>query len=291
MSAMRTRKVFNRVASLMLAVVMMVGIFSAVSPQQAEAAAKTKSFKSTGTSSVTIKDSECYSKSGKRNVHWIKFKAGVTGYVTITMTDASKDYSYSAGYVTFCNSKKGAIGQKKEYWQTNSSYNLRKTKTYGIRKNKTYYFRVECAAGAKLKATVKSVKKSTANTKAKAKSLWKKKQVSGIMVAGESKADWYKIKLTKSQILKLTYSAKTNGENDYAGIKVSFYKSNGKLFMNNGPTNRSVDWVSPLNPSSWMRFYRTVNYSQKIGIPAGTYYVKVERYDKYSSGYYTLKWQ
>lgn len=287
---MRTRKVFNKLASLMLAVVMMVGVFSAVSPQQAEAAAKAKSFKSTGTSSVTIKDSECYNSKGNRNVHWIKFKAGATGYVTIKMKEASKNYSYSAGYITLCNSKKSAIGQKKEYWQTNSSYNLQKTKTYGVKKGKTYYFRVECAAGAKLTATVKAVKKSTANTKAKAKSLAKKKAVTGVMIAGENKADWYKIKLTKSQILKLTYSAKTSGENDYAGIKVSFYKSNGKLFINSG-TKRSVDWVSPLNPSSWMRFYRTVNYVQKIGIPAGTYYVKVERYDKYSSGYYSLKWQ
>lgn len=292
MSAMRTRKVFNKVASLMLAVVMMVGIFSAVSPQQAEAAAKVKgSFKSTGKSSVTIKDSECKNKSGKQNEYLIKFRAGVTGYITIKITNASKKFYNSMGTITFCNSKKKAIGQSKEPFLTNSSYNLRKEKTYGVKKGQTYYFKVQCEAGAKFSANVKSVKKSTANSKKKAQNMVKKKKVTGVMIAGENKADWYKIKLTKSQILGLSISGKTNGKDGYSGIKITFYDKNGKIYADtNG--NKAVDWVSPLYPNGGWQFYRYNMYTgRRIGIEAGTYYVKIERYNKTSSGYYTLKWQ
>lgn len=287
---MRTQKVFNKAVSLMLAVVMMAGIFSAVSPQQAEAAAKVKSFKSTGKSAVTIQDSECYNSKRVQNVHWIKFKAGATGYVTVQITNASKKYSDSYGYITLCNSKKKAIGQSKEYWWTDSSYKLRKVKTYGVKKGQTYYFKVQCASGVKFTATVKSVKKSTANSRKKAKSIAKKKQVTGVMIAGENKADWYKINLTRNQGLKLTFSAKTNGKGAYSGIKFTLYKSNGQVYRSS-QGREATAWVSPRYPNNWLKISRYTSSGQMLGIDPGTYYVKVERYDKYSSGYYTLQWQ
>lgn len=291
MSAMRTRKVFNRVASLMLAVVMMVGIFSAVSPQQAEAATRAKSFKSTGKSAVVIKDSECLNKNGQKNVHWIKFKAGVTGYVTISISVKSSKKRASVGVITLCNKSKKTIGHKNEAWQTNFPYKYGYERTYGVKKGQTYYFKVSCSAGTKLKATVKPVKKSTANSRKWAKNIGKKKTVTGVIIAGEKKADWYKIKLTKKQILKITSATLTNGDDEYAGLKVSFYDSKGKLFFNYGPGKQSVNFLSPLSPRDNAQYCLRNRYGYTFGINPGTYYVKVEGYNKYSSGYYTLKWQ
>lgn len=284
---MRSKKVINKVVSLMFAVVMMVGIFSAVSPQQAQAAAKTKSFKSTGKSAVTIKDSECLDSEERIKPHWIKFRAGVTGYITVHVTKASKDF-YSYGYINLCNSKKEVMGEGYDYWDTSCAWNDRKTKTYGVKKGQTYYFRVYCASGAKFSATVKEVKKSTANSIRKAKNIAKKKQVSGVMIAGEKKADWYKIKLTKRQVVKLTYSAKTDSE----GVKISFCSSNGGVYANSHG-GLQEDRVNSLYPSRGMRC-STASYANKPGVrwcEPGTYYVKVEPYSKTASGYYTLKWQ
>ena len=286
------KKVWNKIVSFVLAAVMVLGVFAVV-PTEVNAA--TKSFKSTGTSSVTITDADSYDANGygKMAAHYIRFKAENNGYITIKMTDASKKYT-PEGYLTFCNSAKKALGQKREVWSTDSKYGKAPyyTRSFGVKKGKTYYIKIESSAGVKVTATFKKVTKSKCNSKSSAKTLKAKTTAKGIIIAGEKTVDWYKIKLTGNKKVMLTYTAKTNGDTDNSGIKISFCKADGSLYTAGSSTQApSSDWVSPWTSSGWSKYCRKYLISGKeTGLAAGTYYVKVERYNKTSSGYYTLKW-
>lgn len=281
-------KRFHRVVSFMLAAVMMVSVFSVSVPQKAEAAGL--ALKGSGSSSVTITDDTCSSVTG--DATYIKFKSNVTGYISLKFTSAS-NITEAYGYVTFCGGKKKALGKTQELFDTASAKAYLKNRTYGVKKGATYYIKVESVGGVKVSATVKAVKKSAGTKRSNAKTLAKGKTASGVIVAGSSAADWYKIKLTKKQQLKLIYSAKTNGavaSGKYIyysnGIKFTLYKSDGKPFVSD------YDMANLLNSSGTGTYYLENTYTKaKSGLNPGTYYIKVERYNNTSSGYYTLKWK
>ncbi|MCM1257230.1 MAG: hypothetical protein NC307_05200 [Roseburia sp.] len=284
------KNILKRVASLALAVVMMLSVLVVVDPQ--EVSASEMSIKGSGTQTVKITDEDLYNEfaaTGTLSDVFIQFKAAKTGYVTFKMTNNSSEVAYTNGYVTLCDKNKKAISSR-DMFQDQDSGAAYNTVTYGVKKGTTYWLKVELyQLGTTIKADFKSQSKSSANSKKKAKNLGKNKEAKSIMIANENKADWYKIKLTKSQQLKLTFNVKTNGTSKYDGVKFSLYKSNGKTLF----TSNAYDYIS--------RYYSgkgTVTYymskkgsSKKYGIPKGTYYVKAERANKTSSGYYTLKWK
>lgn len=300
------RKTERKIFSVILVLNIMVMLFAAVFPKEVQAAApKIKSLKGKGSSSVTISDAEC------SKTNYIKFKAGVTGYITVKMQNTSKTAAYAGANISLCDKNKKVIGQKNERWttdpQTAGAYqtllakydiNFKKancyTRTYGIKKNTTYYFAVKSSAGIKLTANVTAVAKGSNSSLAKAKTLSKNKKAEGVMIAGDSTADWYKITLSKSAKIQLIYTAKTNGTiaipDDKMGILVSFYKSDGTLFYEKGK-EKSEDYLSDVVPSRWFRFYRLDSKGKELGLDAGTYYVRVQRLTKRSSGQYTLKWR
>lgn len=281
---MKSRKM-NRILSLLLAMVMVVGVFVVPTPDEVSAATKDKEIKSGKT--VTIKDSECY-KGNSFKTHYIKFKAPKTGYVTIRMMNASKEYNYTAGYLTFCNNKKKVIGKSDEVWTTEYDDTKFFTRHYGVKKGQTYYLRVKAAAGVKIKAMMNEVKDQKNHSQKKAKKLNAKKTVKGVIIANDKTADWYKITVPANKRVKITVTAKTNGDNDKSGIKATLMKSNGKAFKSG-----AYCWASIMEPSDWCGYLRKDQYGNQYGISdkKGTYYIKVERVNKSSSGYYTLKWQ
>ncbi|WP_031200991.1 hypothetical protein [Eubacterium sp. 14-2] len=289
---MREGKKRNKIVSLVLAAFMMVSVFAVATPQQAEAAGEL-SLKGKGTSTATISDEECWGATEEAN--FIKFKSNVTGYVTIKISNNSSLVSGGAyGYITLNKSKTSALGQTREYFDTSKS-SVYYTRTYGVKKGSTYYFKVESVGGVKVKATVTSLNKGSNTSRGKAKTLKQNKTAKGVIIAGDKSVDWYKIKLTKKQQLKLSYSAKTNGlavSNSSAyctsGIKVTLCKSNGKPFISG---SNNYDAMNLKYPKDTTTYFLENQYGARSGINPGTYYVKVERYNKTSSGYYTLKWK
>ncbi len=283
---MKSRKM-NRILSLLLAMVMVVGVFVVPTPDEVSAASKSYAFQSTKASSVTIKDADCYTSSGTIKANYIKFKSGFTGYITLKMSNASKASNYTAGYLTLCNSKKKPIGVTREYWDTNHDASNYYTRTYGVKKGQTYYFKVEAAAGVKIKTAVKAVSKKYTSQK-KAKTLKAKTTVGGVIIANDKTADWYKISVPANKRVKITVAAKTNGDDDKTGIKATLMKSNGKAFKTN-----AYCYASVVTKSDWCKYLRKDQYGREYGISdkKGTYYIKVERLNKSSNGYYTLKWQ
>lgn len=296
----KRRNFTQRAVSFALAIVMMISAFCFSMPQ--EVAAATPSFKGKGKSTVTISDKKAYGTTGKST--WIKFKPSVTGYVTLTMKNNSQSASYGYAEITFCNSKKKALGQSNEVfgtgsyadyiysaWKSEGYDNMKKancyTRTYGVKKGTTYYFKVNSDAGVKLTASVTSAKKGSNTSKKNATTLKAGKNATGIVIAGEKTAYWYKINLTKSAKLKISYSAKTNGTvtADNNGIKLTFYKGDNKF------TSDSTTYLSPVYSSSWTQLFKASSAnSTQFDLDTGTYYVKVERYNKTSSGQYTLKY-
>lgn len=283
-----SKKRFHKIVSFVLAAVIMVSVFSVAAPQKAEAAGLT--LKGSGSSSAKITDQNCWAVTKKPN--YIKFKSNVTGSITLKLANAS-NVSDAYGYMTFCNSKKKALGKTREIFDTSDSRARLKTRTYGVKKGTTYYIKIESVGGVKISASVKSIKKSAGTKLANAKSLGKNKTINGVIIAGSKTADWYKIRLTKKQLLKLSYTVNTNGAVPsgnsiyyYNGIKFTLYESNGKKFVDD------YAFGNLLAPKDTVTYYVENKQSgQKSGLKPGTYYIKVERYNPTSSGSYTLKWK
>ena len=107
--------------------------------------------------------------------------------------------------------------------------------------------------------------------KSKAVTLKRKKTKKGMIQAGAGKKDatnWYKLKLTKKR--KVTIDV-TSNSND--AFKISIYKG-GRRIGTKTVYNRASGPIYSIG--KW---------------PKGTYYVKVQRKNTKSSGWYTLKWR
>lgn len=285
----------NKIVSLVLAAIMMVSVFAVSTPEQVQAAGEL-SFKGSGTSTVAITDDECAYVTGKEN--YIKFKPSKTGYVTVTIKNNSTAASGgAAGFLTFCNGSKSSLGQNQEYFDTIGEGSRYYTRTYGVKKGKTYFFKIKSVGGVKITAKAVSVKKGTNNSRSKAKTLGKNKTAKGVIIAGENKADWYKIKVTKRQQVKINYNVKTNGAqysngtvSYYNGLKIALYQKNGKPFADGNNYYALANVKNPKDVDGPYYLYNSYTY-KKSGIDPGTYYIKVERYNRTSSGYYTIKWK
>ncbi len=298
---MRSGKIYQKILTYLL-LLSLTAAFMFDKPLVTFASETEKSFSRMGTSTVLVTES---------GTQYIKFKSGVTGYLTLKIASLSNvSGTFADARVTFCDGSKNALGQKNEFLTTNSqlaeryrvallkySINFKKSncysRTYGVRKNTTYYFAVKTKDPIKVTAVVKSVSKGKNTTLKTAKSISKNKKTENVIIAGDKKADWYKINLKKAGKIQLEYTAKTNGSivlpDNKSGIRISFCNSDGTLFYVNG-NNKSEDYLSSVVSQSWCRFYRVNSSGSKIDLAAGTYYIKVERLTKKSSGQYTLKW-
>lgn len=188
--------------------------------------------------------------------NYFAFRATSTGYITV-QGDGN-------GRVALCNSSKGAL--------SGESY-LQKAPTYGVKAGVTYYFRVtnsfNWSGTYVIKATNSKISGKFGKTKKKASTIKKKKTRSGYIEAGSAgkKAKWYKFKVTKKKKVKI---AVTTGSNE--ALKLTIYKGGRKITSETISGNKTGT-ISSIG--KWSK---------------GTYYIKVQRANSTSSGYYKLKW-
>lgn len=266
-----TRTLFNRVASLALAAVMVLSVLCVSVPTEVSAAGK--SFKSTGKSSVTITDQECTSLTGQ--LTWIKFKAKNNGYLKITAKNASSVVSYTQGnWQLYDKNKKKAVSPAHSY-NTNQTDSYYYTDVYGVKKGATYYLAVESYAGVKINAAFTKVNDKSGSKKSKALTIKKNKESVGLIRVGDSKVDdWYKLNL--SSVKKFTVYL-TPYANDDLVLTISGSKLDRtyKYTIKSGYYGKKLDFPFKTN-------YGTIS---------GTIYVKVEPATKNGSGFYKLKWK
>lgn len=206
-----------------------------------------------------------YTVSGKDM--YIKYQAKAAGYITIAPKVGS-------GYVTLCNSKKKELSGQKTL-NANTSDASSKKVTYGVTKG-TYYIKVKTYdLQFSLNMKLTKVSEKSGASKSNARTISAKKTYKGTIVAGKQTVDWYKFKLTKSSKVTIDFNGSTNSR-----FKITVYKGS----KNMGSSDASDDFKVKLQ--SVRQFT-----SKRVKFAKGTYYVKVERANTQSSGYYSLKWQ
>ena len=190
--------------------------------------------------------------------NYFKFKATQTGYLQVKSTDY--------GTVTLCKSNKKALSNA-----TSTYY----APTYGVKKGTTYYIKVASNYNYdgyyQLQVTNKKITEKSGKKKSKAVTIKKKKTKKGTIIAGSSQADWYKFKLGGKKKVTLTMKGATNNK-----LKVVVYNKKGKKVSR-------VESYNYYNNKLTLRSYGK--------LAKGTYYIKVYRGTKTSSGWYSLSWK
>jgi hypothetical protein len=221
-----------------------------------------------GSSKYTLKSGKTVAvRNGNKSTYtYLKFKATANGYLKLTMDSSSR-----AAYIALCDANRNAIS--KDNWLYSESTSGSDALVYGLQKGKTYYIRVKSSyTYLKLKSLFKTVTEKSGSKKSNAVKLKAGKSVNGLIIAGNSTSDWYKLTLSKAKTVTISYKGNTNSR-----LKIAVYNSKGKAVLFG---SRTV---------SGSGFSGTIKSSGKWS--KGTYYIKVERYDKYSSGNYTLSYK
>lgn len=194
---------------------------------------------------------------------YYKVTTSKAGSLTINV-----DAEYSSR-ITLLNSNKKAISDETYYSSSAGKV------CFAVGKG-TYYFKVTSSSDLfRIKSTFKAITDSSATSKAKAKKLTSGKAVNGLALATEKagKADWYKITLTKSQAVDITFTGSvSSGE-----INLEFY--------GNGFSGSITRRISAVDSD---QSFSAQTYSSKK-LPKGTYYIKVTKKSATTSGFYTLK--
>lgn len=188
------------------------------------------------------------------------------GYIKVEAVSLAEVASSTT--VTLLNSKNTNLSDSVYLSKTGDN-----TTYFGVKKG-TYYINGKSSDIYKLRYSFVAVTDKGSSTKSKATTILKGKAIKGLVQSTDSikKADWYKVKLTKKQKLRL---------NIYA-------KSNDSLRFEIIPASKNVIlWGSIIT----LYDYDGGVYSTKESMPAGTYYIKVTKKAKTSSGYYTIKFK
>ena len=192
-----------------------------------------------------------------------------------------------ACWVTLCDDKynelsKGYYNSGDRIDPNNTSSFMQKVH-YGVKANKTYNLKLVNMPPAANKdslfvgvvkytnAKVKTAKYGS--SKKKAKAIKKNKKIKGLFVAGNKKAQWYKV-TNKQKKTKITISA---DKINYA-LNIKVYYKDGKKWKN---ASTQLTWQTDYKKDT---FQGTINKKAKH-----TYYIKVSPEGK-TSGSYTIKW-
>lgn len=196
-----------------------------------------------------------------------KLEVASDSLVTVYGNSYSPSGDPSSLYVDLCNSNKVKIlsSTLTSYSQYVAQYALSKG-TYYISTNESDRYQLKCTMG--------KVKDQSASSKGKATQIKKGKTVKGIITLSEktSKADWYKIKLTKSAKIKLLLSAQCSG---YSSLKVQFIPASSKTRM--------------LSDTVYIGTGSKTASTTKM--KKGTYYLKVTKRNATDSGSYSIKYK
>ena len=143
----------------------------------------------------------------------------------------------------------------------------------------TYYIAIKSdAALYQIKPTFTTVTESkTGTTRSKAVALKKGGVKKGVITAsqGNNTGDWYKFTIKKSQKVYLDVTSRlSKGQ-----FRISVYKSGTSTVYGRGTFDKTLQSGSVMP-------YKN-KYTKKL--PAGTYYIKVEKRNG-GNGYYKLKW-
>ena len=189
-----------------------------------------------------------------------RFKASSTGYIRVDTTDVDDDSSVS---VTLLSSRKAL----------SSTADSASKPVYGVKKGVTYYIRARAGysrgGGYRLKVTNHKISEKSGSSRSKAVNIKRDSTVKGTVIAGESRSDWYKFKLSGKKSVSLTVKGATNDR-----LKIEVYS--GRKKVKTSTFYSSTESLTLRSAGKWKK---------------GTYHIKVYRGNSRSSGWYSLKWR
>lgn len=228
---------------------------------------------------VEIQDSDAYPVTGSYT--WIRYKAPKNGYIKLEASYGSKKYTYSLGYWRLyrANKKTALSADKVSYTTKSGTDTYARTSYFGVKKGKIYYLRVIAYDGVKLQCSFQAVREKSAASRKKAKPLKKSKTTTGTILSRDKTSDWYKLTLKKAQNIQLCYKVRSDGK-----FRLTLYSADGSELVSVlcGYTAKTQKAV--VRQKSGLTGSRTK-------MAAGTYYLRIEPENSYSTGYYTLKWK
>ena len=221
-------------------------------------------------------------KDPKGNTYYFKVKPEKTGLITLSGDGI-------LGHVELCDKKKKTISKESKsdgsFFSAQSKYPYQRTVSFGANKSTIYYIKIDVFSVkwdqdkesniAALKWTNTAVSNlKYGKSRSTAAALRQNLAKTGVIKAGSTKAQWYRIRTAKKKI-RISFNAKDNCGTMYMRI---YYKSGG--------TWRSVRKKAMRSTDSFKTACKLTKRSNKIV----TYYVQV--YPKYkASGEYRLKWK
>ena len=189
-----------------------------------------------------------------------RFKASSTGYIRVDTTDVDDDSSVT---VTLLSSRKAL----------SSTADSASKPVYGVKKGVTYYIRARAGysrgGGYRLKVTNHKISEKSGSSRSKAVNIKRDSTVMGTVIAGESRSDWYKFKLSGKKSVSLTVKGATNDR-----LKIEVYS--GRKKVKTSTFYSSTESLTLRSAGKWKK---------------GTYHIKVYRGNSRSSGWYSLKWR
>lgn len=244
-------------------------------PQQVSAKDKEVNFNK----SITILKKYSYTESGK--YVWLKYKPNADGYLTIRAGKPKKKSPDAKGYLALYDSTKNRmLSSKSIFYHTGYGKNpYWNSTTFGMRKDQIYYIRVKAEGAVKFSGKFTKTNDQSGTSMTRALHLKKNKLKKGLIPAGVANEDWYKIKLDKRQTLHLYYSAETKGS-----FRISLYLGRNKRKIG----VRNIYYTAKETKISFNQYNETAK--KKTGMDPGDYYIKVERANNISSGYYRIRW-
>ncbi len=194
-------------------------------------------------------------------------------YYKVTTTKAGSltinlESEYSST-ITLLNSSKKAISEETTYYSTDTKA------VYAVGKG-TYYIKVASNSELyRIKSTFKAVTDTSGTTKAKAKKLPAGKASKGLVLASDKagKVDWYKFTVTKAQTVDITFL----GDVSSGEISLELY--------GNGFSGSVTEYINTVNSDKSFSVY-TLGSTK---LSKGTYYIKITKKTKNTSGSYTLQ--
>lgn len=277
----REKNLFHRVASLMLAVVMVFSVI-VVMPKDVRAANMTLP---AGGGTVTITDEQSYIISGEEAV--ITYTATKDGSLQLTFSNAtqikqSPISGYAWGEATLCNAGGTPISAKFTYDTSDTRAGFY-SDIYGVKKGTTYKIRVLSAGGVTVSAKFTAIKSNLNKNfkKGKAVNLKRKKQTDGVIQSGTTNTHWYKFKLTKAQKINIGITPKLTG-----GVKVTI----------TGPGVKKGTFQVDCRYSSGGDYYlgwwgKRRAFSTSGKVKPGTYYIQVKPISRTCGGSYKINWK
>lgn len=231
---------------------------------------------------ITIRPEETFNNA--REYIWISYQPKSDGYLTIQNVNVGN--VQANGYLALYNKTKNVVLSSKsiaysgKYSGKNSAANYWTRNVFGLRKGETYYIRVKAFTVVTLKSSFKKLEDKAGALQTKALNIKQNKKKTGLIPAGGTTPDWYKITLKKNQKLKLYYEINTKGS-----FRLSFWSGRRRL------ASRVLSSLGEQKMTIAVEKTDTKGRKVYKALPKGTYYVKMEPASSLSSGYYTLRWK